>query len=32
MDLERIEMPNADPAFVDVLAALVQQRLTGTEP
>ncbi len=27
MDLERIEMPNADPAFVDALALLVEMEL-----
>jgi protoporphyrin/coproporphyrin ferrochelatase len=28
LDLARIEMPNADPAFVDVLAALVRRALS----
>lgn len=28
MRLERIEMPNADPAFIDVLATIVQRALT----
>jgi protoporphyrin/coproporphyrin ferrochelatase len=27
---ERIEMPNADPAFVDVLAGIVRRALSGT--
>ena len=27
MRLRRIEMPNADPAFVEVLAGLVQREL-----
>ena len=27
MRLERIEMPNADPAFVEVLAAIVHRTL-----
>jgi ferrochelatase len=29
MDLERIEMPNADPRFVDVLAGIVNRALAG---
>jgi ferrochelatase len=29
LDLERIEMPNADPAFVDALALLVEMELAG---
>ena len=31
MDLERIEMPNADPAFVEVLAAIVEHGLGDAE-
>jgi ferrochelatase len=31
MQLTRIEMPNADPEFVDVLAQIVNRALTGTE-
>ena len=27
LELERIEMPNADPAFVDVLATIVRRAL-----
>jgi ferrochelatase len=29
MDLERIAMPNADPAFIEVLALLVEMELAG---
>src|SRR5439155_25078208 len=31
MTLRRIEMPNADPAFVAVLAGLVERALTGDQ-
>ena len=29
MQLARIEMPNADPAFVDVLAGIVRRQLVA---
>jgi ferrochelatase len=32
MDLQRIEMPNADPAFVSVLARLARQALALPSP
>jgi len=32
MELDRIQMPNADPRFVDVLAAIVHDALTRAEP
>ena len=30
MSLTRIEMPNADPAFVRMLAELIRRRMPGT--